>query len=386
MSGEVAAPERPTGDDGSLRALEKITPPEIFEELRKGVLGQDEALRYVSVALFKHTTGKVPGNILLVGNSGTGKTTIMNNIQRLYHDVPEYHPFRAMTIINANLLVDAERLEFRPERLLTAVEQRARAIVGQRATVEELRAAMESATVCIDEIDKMSSIVAGKPNPLGVVLQQGLLTLMEGELVAYRAHVEVDGKPEETTIPVDTTNMMFICGGAFEGLYDQVYLRVVNPGSGEKLKSHAIQMADGQVRIETRFSLADFLKPEDLFEYGMVPQFMARFDNVVLLRELSVDVLKEILMNSLDSPYVRSKRYFEVMNITLDMDDVAAATIAEIAELNIRTGARALRTVFGKIINRLEFNPQGDEGLVDNPDGSQKIVLTADRVRRALGL
>ena len=101
--------------------------------------------------------------------------------------------------------------------------------------------------------------------------------------------------------------MMFICGGAFEGLYDQVYFRVVKPGSGEKLKSHAIHTADGQVRIETRFALADFLKPEDLFEYGMVPQFMARFDNVVLLRDLDVDVLKEILLHSLDSPFVRSR-------------------------------------------------------------------------------
>lgn len=386
MSGEIAAPEPPKGKDGSLRPLEEITPPEIFEELKKGVLGQDEALRYVAVALYKHTTGKVPGNILLIGNSGTGKTTIMNNIQRLYNDVPEYHKFRAMTIINANLLVDAERLEFRPERLLTAVEQRARAIVGQRATLDELRVAMERATVCIDEIDKMSSIVAGKPNPLGVVLQQGLLTLMEGELVAYKAHVMVDGEEKETTIPIDTTNMMFICGGAFEGLYDQVYLRVVNPGSGEKLKSHAIQTADGQVRIETRFSLADFLKPEDLFEYGMVPQFMARFDNVVLLRELSVDVLKEILLKSLDSPFIRSKRYFEVMSIELEIDDVAAAMIAERAELNIRTGARALRTVFGKIINRLEFDPLRDESLVEKPEGGYSITLTQDRVRRALNL
>ena len=104
--------------DGQERNLEQIAPPMILEELRKGVLGQNTALRFVSVALFKHTTGKVPGNILLIGNSGTGKTTIMNNIQRMYHEVPEYRPFRAMTIINANLLVDAERMEFQPERLL----------------------------------------------------------------------------------------------------------------------------------------------------------------------------------------------------------------------------------------------------------------------------
>jgi len=337
-----------SGTAENLRSPEEITPPEIFDELRKGVLGQNTALRFVSVAVYKHTTGKVPGNILLIGNSGTGKTTIMNNIQRMYHDVAEYRPFRAMTIINANLLVDAERLEFQPERLFTAVEQRARALIGTKPTAEALKETMERATICIDEVDKMSSIVAGKPNPIGVVLQQGLLTLMEGEVVSYKTFASENGEEVPVTLNIDTRHMMFICGGAFEGLYDQVYLRVINPSSGEKLKSQAVQMADGQVRIETRFALADFLKPEDLFEFGMVPQFMARFDNVVLLRDLDVAVLKEILVASLDSPYIRSKAYFEVMEIELEIEDVAAAMIAEAAELNIRTGARALRTVFSR--------------------------------------
>lgn len=371
-------------NDDRLRPLEDLKPPQIFAELSRGVLGQNTALRFVSVAVYKHTTGKVPGNILLIGNSGTGKTTIMNNIQRMYHDVPEYRPFRAMTIINANLLVDAERLEFQPARLLAAVEQRARALVGEKPSAEDLRQTMERATICIDEIDKMSSIVAGKPNPIGVVLQQGLLTLMEGEVVTYKTFAWEGGAEKAVTLNIDTRHMMFICGGAFEGLYDQVYLRVINPASGEKLKSQAVQLADGQVRIETRFALADFLKPEDLFEYGMVPQFMARFDNVVLLRDLDVAVLKEILLKSLDSPFIRSRNYFEVMNIELTIDDVAAAMIAEEAERNIRTGARALRTVFNKIINRLEFDPWQHEGLAEKPDGGHRLVVTQAMARRAI--
>jgi ATP-dependent Clp protease ATP-binding subunit ClpX len=366
------------------RPLEEITPPQIFDELRKGVLGQNAALRYVAVAVYKHTTGKVPGNILLIGNSGTGKTTIMNNIQRMYHDVSEYRPFRAMTILNANLLVDAERLEFQPERLLTAVEQRARALLGDKPSAEALTETMERATICIDEVDKMSSIVAGKPNPIGVVLQQGLLTLMEGEVVTYKTYASENGEEVPVTLNIDTRHMMFICGGAFEGLYDQVYLRVINPSSGEKLKSQAVQMADGQVRIETRFALADFLKPEDLFEYGMVPQFMARFDNVVMLRDLDVAVLREILVSSLDSPYIRSKKYFEVMDIELEIEDVAAAMIAEAAEQNIRTGARALRTVFNKIINRLEFDPWQHEGLEEKDDGGHRLVVTQGMAKRAI--
>lgn len=381
---EQAAGSNDTGTSVGGRRLEEIIPPDIYAELERGVLGQQGALRFVAVAVYKHTTGKVPGNILLVGSSGTGKTTIMNNIQRLYQEVPEYRPFRVMTIMNANLLVDAERLEFQPDRLLTTVEQRARALIGDRPTPEALTEAMERATICIDEIDKMSAVVAGKPNPIGVVLQQGLLTLMEGEVVAYRTYAWVDGEEKQITLNIDTRHMMFICGGAFEGLYDQVYLRVVKPGSGEKLKSQAIQTADGKVRIEQRFALADFLKPEDLFEYGMVPQFMARFDNVVLLRDLDVPVLKEILVRSVDSPFVRSKRYFEVREIELEIEDLAVALIAEEAEKNTRTGARALRTVFGKIINRLEFDPFQHDAIEPKPDGGHRLRITADMVRRAI--
>lgn len=372
----------PTQHEG-LRDLSDIQPTAIFEELRRGVLGQSAALQYVSVAIYKHTTGRVPGNILLIGSSGTGKTTIMNNIQRLYHEVPEYRPFRAMTILNANLLVDAERLEFKPQRLMAAVEQRARAVIGTTPTPEQLKEHMERATICIDEIDKMASIVAGKPNVIGVVLQQGLLTLMEGELVLHRTHAMVDGHETEVTLDIDTSKMMFICGGAFEGIYDQVYLRVTKPGSGEKLKSQAVQGADGQVRIETRFSLADFLKMEDLFIYGMVPQFMARFDNVVLLRDLTVEVLKEILLSSYDSPYVRSKKYFEIMGIELAIEDMAAALIAEEAEKHTRTGARALRTIFGKIVNRFEFDPFSGSALEETGEDAWRLVITADMVRKA---
>jgi ATP-dependent Clp protease ATP-binding subunit ClpX len=363
-----------------------MTPPLIMEELRHGVLGQDGALRYVSVALYKHTTGKVSGNILLIGNSGTGKTTIINNIQRLYREVPEYHDFRVMTIINANLLVDSDRLEFRPERLLSALEQRARTLLGKVPTLEELKAAMERATICIDEIDKMSGLVAGKPNAIGVVLQQGLLTLMEGDLVQIKAHVLENGEEVSRTFEIDTSGMMFICAGAFEGLYDQVYLRVTTPGSGEKLKSTAIRTADGKVSIETRFALSDYFKIEDLFQYGMVPQFTARFDNVVLLSDLGAEVLRAILLSSLDSPYVRSRRYFEVMQISLDVEDLAASLIAEQAEKHSRTGARALRTIFGKIINPLEFDPLGSADLEPNGEGLRHLVITTKMVRQALNL
>jgi len=376
------SPAAPT--NGALRPLETIRPPDILEELGHGVLGQDRALRYVSVSIYKHATGKVPGNLLMIGNSGTGKTTIMNNIQRLYNEVPEYQHLRAVTVINANLLVDAERLEFRPDRLLKAIEQRARRVAGARPTPERLKKAMERATICIDEIDKMSSILAGKPNALGVVLQQGLLTLMEGESIAYPVHIWVDGEETLHTLEIDTQGMMFICGGAFEGLYDQVFERVTKPGSGERLKTKTLRTAEGQVRINTVFALNELLKPKDLFDYGMVPQFMARFEKVVMLEDLSIDVLRKILLHSFESPFVRSRRFFRVLEIELEIEDLASALIAEQAAKDSRTGARALRPLMAEIVNPLEFNPWQNPALEKREHGF-RLLITADMVRRALG-
>ena len=383
---QMKSVETKDGESGeeSSRPLTEIHPPEIFEKLQEGVLGQDKALKFVSVALYKHTTGKVSGNILLIGSSGTGKTTIMNNIQRLYHQVPEYRPFRSVTIINANLLVDSDRMEFRPDRLLTSIEQRARGILGRKPSAADLKEAMERATICVDEIDKMSSVVAGKPNPIGVVLQQGLLTLMEGELISHRTHVWEDGEEVERTLDVDTSRMMFICGGAFEGIYDQVYTRVTKPGSGERLRSRTVRNAEGQVRIETRFSLADFLKPTDLFEYGIVPQFFARFDKYVLLHDLDTPILKQILLKSYDSPFVRSQRFFRVMGIDLEIEDLAAAIIAERAAQDTRTGARSLRPVFTDIINPIEFDPWHHEALEESDDGRKKLKITTPMVKDVL--
>jgi len=361
-----------------------LAPRQLFEELRRGVLGQDRALRFVAVAVHKHVLGKVSGNILLIGSSGTGKTTIMNNIQRLYDSVEELAAFRAVTILNANLLVDAERTEFRSDRLLAAVEQRARLVAGERPTHARLAEAIGRATVCIDEIDKMSTLLGGRPNPIGVVLQQGLLTLMEGETLAYRLRAWKDGEEREEIVPIDTRKMMFICGGAFEGLYDQVYNRVAKSGSGERLKTEAVRTADGSVRLETRFSLADYVKMKDLFDFGMVPQFMARFDKVVVLNDLDTGVLKEILLHSVDSPLARTRRYFEALGIELDLEDLAAGLIAERAAQENRTGARALRDVFAEVVNPVEFDPAREAGEAD-ADGERAVIrIDAARVRRIL--
>ncbi len=364
----------------------EIRPAQILAEMQKGVLGQDEVLRQVALAVYKHCTGKVPGNLLLIGNSGCGKTTIMGAIQRLYNSAPHYRPFRAMSIINANLLVDPDRLEFRPDRLLAAIEQQARATIGRPPTAEELKAVMDRATVCIDEVDKLSTVIAGKSSPVGIVLQQGLLTLMEGSSVPYRTRVMEGGAEQLRTLDIDTRGMMFICGGAFEGLYQQVYNRVTAPTSTEKLKSQMVRLADGRMGFETRFSLPDFFRIEDLFDYGMAPQFTARFDSVLLLAELTYVHLKEILLKSLDSPLARSRVFFESQGISLELEDLAAALIAEQAAKHTRTGARALRPIFSKVINELEFDPWASGELTPLEGDKLKLLVTAERVRKVLGL
>ncbi|MGC4117176.1 MAG: AAA family ATPase [Myxococcales bacterium] len=369
-----------------LRPLVQLAPPILHQELKKGVLGQEDVLRAVSLALYKHITGRVSGHLMLMGSSGTGKTTIMANIQRMYREVPELAPFRAMAITNANLLVDAERLEFRPERLLAAIEQRARALLGRAATAEELVSAMEKATVCIDEIDKMATSVGGHANPVGIVLQQGLLTLMEGGTVTYKASVLEGGQEKPRTLEVRTGGMMFLCGGAFEGLYDQVYQRVTAPESGEKTFSQMVRGADGRLRIEQRFKLGDYFKMEDLYRYGMVPQFVGRFDSVQLLADLDYPTLKEILVSGLDSPLSRSRSYFKMLGIQLHIDDVAAGMVAEQAAKNARAGARSLRTVFTKLVQPLEYDPWNSGMVQPLPDGSFEATITAEYVKLALGL
>jgi len=366
------------------RRIEDITPPVLVQALGQGVLGQEDALKRVALAVYKHALGKVSGNLLVIGSSGTGKTTLMNAVLRLYLQTPEYRDLRAMAILNANLLVDPDRLEFRPDRLLLAVEQRARAVLGKAVTAPALQALMERATVCIDEVDKMSTLVAGKANPVGIVLQQGLLTLMEGGKVPYRVQLQEGTGTVTRELELETRRMLFLCGGAFESLYDQVHRRVTAPGSTEKLRSVMTRGADGQLRIEPRFFLADFFRVEDLFEYGMVPQFTARFDAFVLLSDLTAPALTEILLRSRESPFVRSKQYFAGLGIELELEDAAAVLIAEQAERSARIGARALRGVFGRLVAPLEFDPWGCGLLQPLEDGRLRLRLTADMVQKSL--
>ena len=115
------------------------------------------------------------------------------------------------------------------------------------------------------------------------------------------------------------------------------------------------------------------------------PQFFARFDKYVLLNDLDTPVLKEILLHSYDSPFVRSQRFFRVMGIDLEIEDLAAALVAERAAQDTRTGARSLRPVFSDIINPIEFDPWHHEALEESgEEGRKRLAITSGMVKEVL--
>ncbi|MCK5010167.1 MAG: AAA family ATPase [Deltaproteobacteria bacterium] len=362
--------------------LKNFLPKKIFEFLSKSVLGQDDVLKYVSVALYRHINHSKADNILLIGNSGTGKTTIMKAIKAFYDAYEELKIFRVMVIMNANMLIGEDEADVQCIRLFKNIENKIRTLLGKDINEETLKEYMENATVCLDEIDKISAKISGKVNVSGIAIQQALLTIMEGETVIYETAITENGKIKNIKIPLDTSRLLFICGGAFEELYDQVYNQVVNPSEKRKLKPQIVVGKKG-VSFESKFSLKEFLAFEDLFRYGMVPQFISRFSAMVVLDNLSVENLKAILKNAADSPYRDSKEYFGNMNIDLNLSEDAMELIATHAAESTRIGARALREVFSKMITALEFDPFSSEKVVKDGD-RYTLAITKEVAEKAL--
>jgi ATP-dependent Clp protease ATP-binding subunit ClpX len=168
---------------------------------------------------------------------------------------------------------------------------------------------MERATVCLDEIDKVSGLIGGKPYVTGINIQQAVLTLIEGERVPLRITAPKDGVLESASIWVDTGKMLFLCAGAFETLYDQVFQRVTSPKSGIKLPTTTTYV-NGKITIREYFTLRHHFRPEDLFEYGMQPQFLSRFDNAVILEDLTAVTLARIFREPREGVLQVSQNFF----------------------------------------------------------------------------
>lgn len=358
-----------------------MKPIDIYQILQERVIGQEETLKYVSVAIFKHLQGERFGNLLLIGNSGTGKTTIMRAMELLYESFEQFREYRVVLILNASTFASDEgTVDVSP--LFARLEERARQLLGPDATAEEIARTMERATVCLDEVDKISGMLGGKPYVTGINIQQALLTLIEGERVLHPMVLNRGGVPEATSAWVDTGKMLFLCAGAFETLYDQIFKRVTSPKSGTKLPT-VTTYENGKIQIREYFTLRHHFRQEDLFEYGMQPQFLSRFDNAVILEDLTTATLVRIFKDPPDGVLRTSQGFFQKYGIDLEVTDPAIQKIADEAAKTSRIGARALKSVYGRIIKPFEFDPFSREEV--QPSGEKhRLVLDEKLVLEGL--
>ncbi len=355
---------------------EVLLPESIFKFLSNRVLGQEDVLRKVSVAIYKHINGLKAGNILLIGNSGTGKTTIMNSIQKFFMAHRSLRKYSAMSIMNANMLAGEDIGDVDLQRLLKSLEIAVNNSFGLFTTDDKLCEYMQNATVCIDEIDKISATISGKPNVIGIAIQQALLTMLEGERILYETVRHDQGQKRKTRLFIDTSKMFFICGGAFEGLYDQI-VKAIKEGNDER-KLRVTTGTDPKGKKYTRevLILRDQVRLADLFSYGMTPQFISRFHSIAVLEDLGAKELQQIMLSSEDSPLRHSRNYFKSMDIDLLLTKEALQLITEYAVENTRIGARALREVFNRIITPFEFDPFQSDKLGQK---DQKTTLKIDK-------
>ncbi|HEX7190641.1 MAG TPA: AAA family ATPase [Thermoanaerobaculia bacterium] len=324
-----------------------LRPRDVYDSLRKIVVGQDEALREISVAVVKHLVGQPAPNILLIGNSGSGKTTIMRAVEQYLAALPSLGEANVVRI-NANVL--AEEHTGYGKAVLGRLYINARKILGADAKREDLLRSVSHGIVFIDEVDKIRASVGREPSVRGIVAQEALLTLMENENVEF----EVDGE----ILGVNSSKVLFVAGGAFEELYDAVLRRATIGQDTQPMKPVVVVSASGEVREELPFHLRDYLKYDDLFRYGMTPQFVSRFESIVVLNDLAESDLARIFVEPEGSIFRTSRDYFARFGIDLQITRGALVAIAWEASRQKRLGARALREAFRRIVSGLEFEPE----------------------------
>jgi ATP-dependent Clp protease ATP-binding subunit ClpX len=355
------------------------SPVEIARQLEARVIGQDEAVREMAVALAKKIAGLRVGNILLIGSSGSGKTTLMRAVEDYLRSDPALSSRSTVVRIHANVLGEDAELGNPGEKLIQRLLDRARQILGPQTAIETLLERASRGLVFVDEVDKIRSVVGDRPNTSGIRAQEALLTLIENEAVAVTLPEWAGGE----VVEIDSSGLLFVAGGAFEGLYDAVYDRVT-VGTDRGALQPITVVDGGRVREETPFKLRDWLRPDDLFDYGMSPQFLSRFDAVVLLRDLGPDELVRIFLENRDSGYRQAREYFASQGIELVMSPAAVRLVAEQAAQQPRLGARALKEVFRRVIRDYEFDPAklgagpvARTLLIDRPEVERALALAS---------